>query len=140
MVTSQCREFGDFIRSCRKLMHKSPDQLAGELNVHPGTVSRWERGRSLPVAAMCRKIAPRIGAPIQHILALRAKAAEGSLKASSPPESPQPEANIRPLINILARSSAKAITINDVVFLLSLPIRHEQLKPRLAVELIHLKR
>lgn len=139
MVTSQCQKFGDFIRSCRKLMHKSPDQLAQELNVHPGTVSRWERGRSLPTESMCRKIAPRIGAPILHVLSLRVEAAEGNPKAGSPPESPQPEANIRPLVGILARSSATVITINDIAFLLSLPIRHGQLKPRLAAELIRLK-
>jgi len=139
MTDRPYREFGDFIRSCRKLMHKSSEQLAEELKVHPGTVSRWERGGSLPVPAMCRKIAPLIGAPIQRVLALRVKVAQDNSKIGSPPLSPQPEVNIRPIIGILARSSTKAITMNDIAFLLSLPIRREQLKPHLAAELIRLK-
>ena len=61
MNTSLAETWGRAIRDQRAARGLSQDDLAAELGVSQGTISKWERGLNLPPHALVPKIARALG-------------------------------------------------------------------------------
>ncbi|MBQ4117600.1 MAG: helix-turn-helix transcriptional regulator, partial [Oscillospiraceae bacterium] len=71
--------FGDNLKTLRKNKGFSQEQLSLRLNVVRQTVSKWEKGLSVPDAEMLVKIAEVLGTSVNELLgeAVAAKNEEG---------------------------------------------------------------
>lgn len=58
---------GDNIRHFREKAGLSQTQLAEKLNVVRQTVSKWEQGKSVPDAEMCKSLAKTFNIPVSDL-------------------------------------------------------------------------
>lgn len=63
--------FGENLKTLRKNKSITQEELAARLNVVRQTVSKWEKGQSVPDAEMLVKLAEVFGVPVSQLLGSR---------------------------------------------------------------------
>lgn len=68
MAANEIRAVGHRIRRLREQRGMDRGELARQVDVHSGSIARWETGGALPHAYTLERIAEVLGAPVEFIL------------------------------------------------------------------------
>ena len=105
---------GEKIKTIRKNKGMSQEELALKLNVVRQTISKWEKGFSVPDADMLQKISEILEVDIKQLLGTETNVEEGSH------ELVEQLARINELLSIKIRRSRRVWKIVGLVFLVIL--------------------
>ena len=69
-MSTKKERFVSFLKEVMRRRKKLPSQLAAELGVNHGTVSRWLSGVDSPNTRSCQRLAEYCGVPVEQVLAI----------------------------------------------------------------------
>lgn len=91
---------GAFIKACRKELHMTQKDLAGQLHVTDRAVSKWERGLCAPDISLLAPLAAALAVTIPELIA--------GERASRPPEAGDVDTAVTGILDYSARAIAQS--------------------------------